>query len=135
MQFYKWFNELMTDRGLIPRYPGYERGAKLPPPDQVTQPGSHPAAQCLDVQDPVGGWSSCTYDTPACLCTHKWRTLRSSPSRGAGAGPRLPTVAPSACSCASFPSSSAAQQLAVPYDSICVVQYSIRSTYRNANQI
>ena len=34
MQFYKWFNEL-TDRGLIPRYPGYERGAKLPPPDQV----------------------------------------------------------------------------------------------------
>ena len=34
VQFCKWFNEL-TDRGLIPRYPGYETGAKLPPPDQV----------------------------------------------------------------------------------------------------
>lgn len=33
-QFYKWFQEL-ADRGLIPRGPGYEEGAKLPPPDQV----------------------------------------------------------------------------------------------------
>jgi hypothetical protein len=43
VQFCKWFNEL-TDRGLIPRYPGYERGAKLPPPDQVT---SAPPLCCL----------------------------------------------------------------------------------------
>ena len=41
VQFYKWFNEL-ADRGLIPRYPGYERGAKLPPPDQVQGPAVVP---------------------------------------------------------------------------------------------
>jgi hypothetical protein len=34
VQFYKWFNEL-ADKGLILRYPGYEQGSKLPPPDQV----------------------------------------------------------------------------------------------------
>ena len=48
VQFYKWFNEL-TDRGLIPRYPGYERGAKLPPPDQVT--GSSGPAACVSAPE------------------------------------------------------------------------------------
>jgi hypothetical protein len=48
VQFYKWFNEL-TDRGLIPRCPGYERGAKLPPPDQVQYP-----SPCCSVPWPWG---------------------------------------------------------------------------------
>jgi hypothetical protein len=46
VQFSKWFNEL-ADRGLIPRCPGYERGAKLPPPDQVTGPRHAATCQLL----------------------------------------------------------------------------------------
>jgi hypothetical protein len=46
VQFYKWFNEL-TDRGLIPRYPGYEQGTKLPPPGQVMGPCHAATCQLL----------------------------------------------------------------------------------------